>query len=320
MLVFPFVMLYRPYVEFDVLSSVFTQLRLSASFQNAFDAGGRWIIEVPAHRGIKIHTILKGRCWLWLPDDPAPKELKAGDCYLLPRGSSFVVASHRSARKQNPRQKVIMRSNGGISTLNGGGDCLVSGVFFDFESPLGDVLFRSLPPIVIVPGASSQASELQINIRRFAAEFHGSGLGRSLIMYQLAPIMLIDIIRTHLSQESGNPSWFSALSESDLSRTLKLMHTEYERHWTLQELSVSVGVSRSKLAARFKSKVGIPPMEYLCRWRMEIARDMLANEGKSISEVSRLVGYESDSAFSATFKRIFNKRPGHYQRRNRPED
>ena len=27
-----------------------------------------------------------------------------------------------------------MRSNHGISTINGGGDCLVSGVFLDFES------------------------------------------------------------------------------------------------------------------------------------------------------------------------------------------
>ncbi|HUX19690.1 MAG TPA: AraC family transcriptional regulator, partial [Spirochaetia bacterium] len=178
----------------------------------------------------------------------------------------------------------------------------------------------SLPPVVIVPGATHQASELRVNIQRFAAEFQGSGLGRSLIMHQLAPVILVDLIRTYLSETPGNFNWFSALSEGDLSRVLNLMHTEYQRPWTLEELAVCVGVSRSKLAARFKSGVGISPMEYLCRWRMEVARDVLANEEMGIAEVCRMVGYESESAFSAAFKRVHNKRPGYYQKRRPPEN
>ena len=55
-----FLMLYRPNMELDMLSSVFMRLRLKASFQTAFDAGGRWCIRVPPHKGIKIHTVLKG--------------------------------------------------------------------------------------------------------------------------------------------------------------------------------------------------------------------------------------------------------------------
>lgn len=319
MLEYPYMMLYRLSMELDFLSAVFMRLRLNTSFQNAFDARGQWRIEIPAHRGMKIHTILKGRCWLSVADDSTPEELQEGDCYLLPRGIGFAVASHHSIREPVPGQEVVMRSNRGISTINGGGDCLVSGLFFDFESPLADILFQSLPPVVIVRGATSQASELQVNIQRFSAEFQGSGLGRSLIMYQLAPVILVDIIRTYLSEEPADSTWFGALSRAELSTVLILMHTQYGRRWTLEDLAVSAGVSRSKLAARFKSMVGVSPMEYLCRWRMEIARDLLANEGKSIAEVCRTVGYESESAFSAAFKRILKHRPGHYQRRNPPE-
>ena len=315
MLEYPFVMRYRLSMELDSLSSVFMRLRLNASFQNSFSAAGRWRIEVSAHKGIKIHTILRGHCWLSVADDPEPKQLQEGDCYLLPRGSGFVVTSHPSVPEQVSGQEVVMRSNRGISTINGGGDCLVSGLFFDFESPLADILFQSLPPFVMVPAATNQASELHVNIKRFAAEFHGSSPGRSLIMYQLAPVILVDIIRTYLSEQPANATWFGALSDNDLSKVLNLMHTEYGRRWTLEELADSAAVSRSKLAARFKSTVGIPPMEYLCRWRMEIARELLANEGKSITEVSRMVGYESESAFSAAFRRILDRRPGYYQKR-----
>ncbi len=303
-------------MEFDLLSSVFMRLRLKTSIQTVFDAGGRWAIEVPVHKGIKIHTILKGRCWISLADDPKPREVKEGDCYLLPRGNAFIVASDPASSVQGFAQETVMRGSEGLTLINGGGDTIGSGLFFDFDSPFADILFRSLPPLIVVPGATSQASELQVNIRRFAAEFRGSRIGRSLIMYQLAPVILVDLIRTYFAEAPGDASWFGALSESELSGVLNLMHTEYARRWTLDDLASSVGMSRSKLAARFKSAVGVAPMEYLCRWRMEIARDLLANEGKSISEVSRMVGYDSESAFSTAFRRILKSRPGYFQKKN----
>jgi AraC-like DNA-binding protein len=315
MLGFLFLMLYRLSMELDTLSSVLMRLRLKTTFQNAFDAAGRWGIEVPAHRGIKIHTVLKGRCWITVADDPTPKELTGGDCYLLPRGNSFVIGADPSIFEKRPVKQVVERNSRGIDTYNGGGECLVSGVFFDFESSLSDVFFRSLPGIVIVPGATNQATGLQLNIQRFAAEFHGSAIGRSLIMYQLAPIILLDIIRTHLSKDPNNSTWFGALTDGNLSRVLRLMHTEYGHRWTLEDLARSAGLSRSKLAAEFKSRVGVAPMEYLCRWRMEIARDLLSGGEHTISEVSQMVGYESESAFSAAFTRVLKNRPGHYRKR-----
>jgi AraC-like DNA-binding protein len=57
-------------------------------------------------------------------------------------------------------------------------------------------------------------------------------------------------------------------------------------------------------------------MEYLCRWRMEIARDLLKDEGRSLSEVSHLVGYDSESAFSAAFLRVLKRRPGSFQKKS----
>ena len=211
---------------------------------------------------------------------------------------------------------MVLKSSQGITTCNGGGALLVSGVYFDFESTFADVLFRSLPAVVIVPGTTIEASGLKVNIERFTAEFHGSGLGRSLIMYHLAPVILLDMIRIYLSRDPGHSNWFGALSDRTLSRVLNLMHTEYGHRWTLEELATSVGVSRSKLAARFKNQVGISPMEYLGRLRMEIARDLLIKGEHSIAEVSQAVGYESESAFSTAFKRILKCRPGQYQKTN----
>lgn len=303
-------------MELDMLSSVFMRLRLKASFQTAFDAGGRWCIRVPPHKGIKIHTVLKGHCWLSIANDQAPKELREGDSYLLPRGCEFVLFSHLPVSDKAPEEQVVERIAEGITSYNGGGDCIVSGLYFDFEGSLSEIIFRTLPAVVIVPTTTTQSTGLKANIQRFAAEFHGSGIGRSLIMYQLAPVILLDIIRTYLSDNQGCTSWFGALTDKSLSNVLNLMHFNYAHRWTLEELAKTVGVSRSKLASRFKHQVGISPMEYLGTWRMEVARDLLADGECSISKVAQMVGYESESAFSTAFKRVLNHRPGHYVRRS----
>jgi len=90
------------------------------------------------------------------------------------------------------------------------------------------------------------------------------------------------------------------------------MHAEPARKWTLATLARVAGMSRSSFAVRFKDSVGEPAMDYLTRWRMMLAADRLANEGMPIAVVAPTVGYESESAFGAAFKRAFGHSPKQY--------
>jgi AraC-like DNA-binding protein len=73
-------------------------------------------------------------------------------------------------------------------------------------------------------------------------------------------------------------------------------------------------MSRSIFALRFKETVGVPPMEYLTRWRMLLAGDRIANTSDSISEIAQSLGYESASAFAKAFKKIMGCSPRQYSR------
>ena len=53
------------------------------------------------------------------------------------------------------------------------------------------------------------------------------------------------------------------------------MHGEPAHNWTIEELAREVGLSRSVLAERFTELVGMPPMQYLAKWRMQIASGLL---------------------------------------------
>ncbi len=74
-------------------------------------------------------------------------------------------------------------------------------------------------------------------------------------------------------------------------------------------------MSRSSFAARFRATVGEPPMEYLTRWRMLLAADKLVNNGATISAIAPALGYDSDSAFGAAFKRVFGYSPRQFVHR-----
>ena len=74
------------------------------------------------------------------------------------------------------------------------------------------------------------------------------------------------------------------------------------------------GVSRTVFAQRFKALVGNTAMDYLARWRMLTATDRLRNGKESVSEIAYSLGYESESAFSAAFKRIMASTPSQYRR------
>jgi AraC-like DNA-binding protein len=79
-------------------------------------------------------------------------------------------------------------------------------------------------------------------------------------------------------------------------------------------MAEEVGMSRSKFAERFRALVGEPPLAYLTRWRMHSAARLLADESLTVGEVARRVGYESETAFSKAFRRVFDTAPGTYRR------
>ena len=85
------------------------------------------------------------------------------------------------------------------------------------------------------------------------------------------------------------------------------------RTWTTDELAQAVGLSRSAFAERFTSLVGMPPMRYLTRWRLQLAAVRLRESPRSLGQIAYDVGYESEAAFSRAFKSTFGTTPGDWR-------
>jgi AraC-like DNA-binding protein len=77
-------------------------------------------------------------------------------------------------------------------------------------------------------------------------------------------------------------------------------------------------MSRSAFAARFTQLVDEPPMRYVTRWRMQLARHALETEGATVAELAGRLGYQSEAAFARAFKRMTGLPPGAVKRGSRP--
>jgi transcriptional regulator GlxA family with amidase domain len=136
------------------------------------------------------------------------------------------------------------------------------------------------------------------------------GVGRSLILSHLAPIMLLQTLRYYLASSPKEENWLVALNHPRLVKVLQAMQTDYKRGWSLEELAEVANMSRSGFALTFQKKVGVSPMVYLMNWRMQVACELLEGGDKSLATIAGEVGYSSESAFSAAFTKIVKRRPG----------
>ena len=277
-----------------------------------------WSVQFPRHEGIKCYALVSGQCWLSVEGVPDPVRLKTGDCFLLPRGLPFRLASDLSLTPVDYRTILSIRRDSGITTYNGGGDCFMVGGHFALTGNHAGILLGMLPPIVHLRKESDKAG-LRWSLERMRQELDEPQPGGFLVAQQLAYMMLVQALRLHLAEGlRAGVGWLFALADKQMSAAIKSIHDDPAQPWTLHELAKRAGMSRSTFALKFKQTVGESPMEYLTRWRMLLAGDRLTNSSDSISVIALSVGYESDSAFSTAFKRVMGCSPRRYSNsRNR---
>lgn len=293
----------------DPLSEVLSLLKPRSYMAGGFDLGGEWAIQFGQHEGIKCYALVSGQCWLVVEGVSEAMRLETGDCFLLPRGFPFRLASDLSVPAVDAYSMFPFPLNGSVRVWNGGGDCFGVGGHFTLADDYARLLSGELPPIVHIR-AESEKAELRWCLERMSQELREQRPGAFLVAQQLATMMLVQALRLHMAEGLGSRvGWLFALADRQMNTVITLMHNDPAHRWTLQTLAERCGMSRSIFALKFKSTVGTSPMEYLTRWRMLIARDRLASSGEAVSVIARSLGYESESAFSKAFRRVVGYSP-----------
>jgi AraC family transcriptional activator of pyochelin receptor len=86
-------------------------------------------------------------------------------------------------------------------------------------------------------------------------------------------------------------------------------------HFVIREIAQKVGMNEFKLKNGFRELFGNGVYEYLRSERMQIARQLLGESGRSVKEIASLTGYRSVNSFIKAFKKMYGVTPGDFRKR-----
>jgi AraC family transcriptional regulator len=92
------------------------------------------------------------------------------------------------------------------------------------------------------------------------------------------------------------------------------MQENLDQDIDLQRLAGHVGLSRFYFCSAFRMATGYTPHEWLTKIRIDEARRLLAIPSLPITEIALAVGYQTPSAFAATFRRLVGVSPREFRR------
>ena len=202
--------------------------------------------------------------------------------------------------------------------LDGGGrdrSTIVCG-FLGLDAKPFNPLLAALPRVLQVPGRTLGAdSWVATFLRAVVAESNQRRPGGEAVLERMSEMLFVEVLRRHVDalppEQTG---WLAGVRDPAVGRALALLHDRPAEPWTLEKLSEEAGLSRSSLHERFVHFIGQPPMQYLTRWRMQVASGLLRDTSAKLVEISLGVGYESEAAFSRAFKREVGVSPGAWRR------
>jgi transcriptional regulator GlxA family with amidase domain len=145
-----------------------------------------------------------------------------------------------------------------------------------------------------------------------------SRAGGEAVLAKLSEVLFVETLRTYIAHlPSEQTGWLAGARDSEVGKTLALMHRDPARPWTIASLAKEAGLSRTVLAERFRHYLNEPPMAYLTHWRLQLGAQMLGSTSHSVSQIAAEVGYESEAAFNRAFKREFGVPPARFRNQSK---
>jgi AraC-like DNA-binding protein len=272
---------------------------------------------VQPQRVVGFHYVLEGAFDLRVGDEPVMR-VSTGQAVMLPRNEMHVLSGRAPALPIPASEVIRPPETFGVSrAVFGGGGArtrMICG-FMGGNEQLQPLL-ASLPSAILVDVANLPGGDWIAGTFTYAARTLANGdAGTATVVAKVSELLFVETLRRHLAtMPAGEIGWLAGLRDPVVSRALSLLHARVDDAWTTEDLASAVNMSRSAFADRFTAVVGEPPMTYLARWRMQLARQMLLETNRTVAQIAYDVGYGSEAAFTRAFRREHDAPPAGWRK------
>ncbi|HHY64839.1 MAG TPA: AraC family transcriptional regulator [Clostridiaceae bacterium] len=100
-----------------------------------------------------------------------------------------------------------------------------------------------------------------------------------------------------------------------VSKAVEYIEKNFSGELTVQSVADYLKIDRSYLSTLFSKHLGTTPRDFIIKYRMDKACELLKNPQLSVSDVARSVGYEDPFQFSKTFKSRTGQSPLYFRKK-----
>ena len=266
---------------------------------------------------IEVHHVLEGTLYLTIGDDD-PIEAPAGAMVIVPPGRLQYLAASQNVATSRISSDVLLPVREGMVILDateGAGAVLriaCGTVQADPNGSYGPLDGLSQP----IAEDLSDAPVVSASFRAMLEEVAAPEEGAMALTSALMKACLVVLLRRHLqsSRETGTPP--ALFSDARIGRAIAAILDCPSACHSVTSLAREAGMSRSAFARDFRATLGVTPMEFVTRIRLNLARRLLVSTVRSVEAISAEVGFSSRSHFSRVFRDHYGTDPSTFRRRN----
>lgn len=256
-------------------------------------ASGAWIHAAGTAMVIEAgtYTICPHEQWVWLAvEDGAVSlswrdvttELDVGQTCVVPAGDSEATIT-----TQGP----------------------VRLIWIAFEGPLAPMVIRKLGALLHMP-LKQTALPSQLYLAKQIVQVVVRHSGTSNATYQLQHLMY-GLLASHW----GQPVAMDAMLSHEIAKVVDTLRaSKYKDNYSLAEMAAISRMPMETFRKRFVAEVGMPPLSYVLRCKMERAKELLREQNYTVRQAGIEVGMQDPYHFSKQFKNIVGISPSSFMK------
>ena len=127
--------------------------------------------------------------------------------------------------------------------------------------------------------------------------------------------LLSELVSYRQADQNQNPT-YSYPHKVYTEQAIHYITKEYMNDISVADIADRIGITRSYLAKCFNYTLDMSPKQFIIKYRMDKACELLKASNYNITEISEATGYSNSLTFSKAFKTYFGISPNEWRNRN----